>query len=282
MESMRGGALARLRAGLMSYSDSERIVADWILEQPRALISMSMSDVARACGVSDTTVLRLSRRAGFRGYTDLKLALALDVVRPGELIHGAVADDDDTATVLGKVMNATAQALRDTQAVAQPRVIDAVIDAIESAARIVIVGVGSSGVLGQTFYQRLARLGRMADAPLDGQVQLMHAAALGRGDLLVAISYSGATKDVIDSAERARARGATVVAITGNSSSPLALVSDHVLVSVSTQPHSDPLSAMVTSLALLDVLLVAFALRHPEIAEETERVFLDAIVPKSM
>ena len=76
MNVSKAGALARLRAASPALSETERKVADWILSQPDGLLTSSMMDVARACDVSDTTVLRMCRNSDFSGFTDLKLALA--------------------------------------------------------------------------------------------------------------------------------------------------------------------------------------------------------------
>jgi DNA-binding MurR/RpiR family transcriptional regulator len=62
-----------------------------------------MAQVAQACGVSDTTVLRFCRYVGFQGYTDLKLSIARDLTSPTQVIHDNIAEGDPPAVIARKV-----------------------------------------------------------------------------------------------------------------------------------------------------------------------------------
>ncbi len=263
MASMeRAGALTLLRAALPSLSLTERRVADWILDGPEAVLEASMLDVARACDVSDTTVLRMCRNAGFAGFTDLKLALARDLATPMQLIHDDIADGDDPAVIARKVFARATLSLQDTANVIDPAGFTAALHLLDSASSVLVGGVGTSGVVGQAFYQRCRRLGISCDAPVDSQVQNIHAALLGPDDLVVAISYSGATRSVVSMAEGAREAGAKVLAITGNRESHLAKTADSVLISVSHETRNEPIAARLCQLTLLDALCVAYSHRH--------------------
>ena len=279
---MNTGGTARIRAALPSFSDSETDVANWILSDPRRILPLSMSEVADACQVSDTTVLRFARRAGFQGYTDLKLALAQDTVTDSEIIHGEVTPSDDTATVISKVFAAATQALHDTNSLLQPHALDAAVTALDTAARVSIAGVGTSSLVAQALYQRLARLGIRADAPQDTQLQIMHSSTLGTGDLLFVVSRTGVTKDILAIAKQVRRNGGTVVCLTGNARSPLALESTIVLVAASNGYRSEPMASLVAMLTLVDAVLVRYAQQHADQAHRVDSAFAHSIVPKSL
>ncbi|WP_067243840.1 MurR/RpiR family transcriptional regulator [Microbacterium resistens] len=251
-----------LRAALPSLSATERRVADWILTRPEHLLEASMLDVAQACDVSDTTVLRMCRNAGFAGFTDLKLALARDLATPMQLIHDDIADGDDPMTIARKVFAHASLSLQDTANVIDADGFASALDLLDGARGVLVGGVGTSGVVGQSFYQRCRRLGISCDAPQDAQVQNIHAALLGPGDLAVAISYSGETRSVVSMAEGARRAGAKVLAVTGNRDSHLAKAADVVLQSVSHETRNEPIAARLCQLTLLDALCVAYSHRH--------------------
>ncbi|MBW1638592.1 MurR/RpiR family transcriptional regulator [Microbacterium resistens] len=258
----KAGAMTLLRAALPSLSATERRVADWILTRPEHLLEASMLDVAQACDVSDTTVLRMCRNAGFAGFTDLKLALARDLATPMQLIHDDIADGDDPMTIARKVFAHASLSLQDTANVIDADGFASALDLLDGARGVLVGGVGTSGVVGQSFYQRCRRLGISCDAPQDAQVQNIHAALLGPGDLAVAISYSGETRSVVSMAEGARRAGAKVLAVTGNRDSHLAKASDVVLQSVSHETRNEPIAARLCQLTLLDALCVAYSHRH--------------------
>ncbi|MDQ4214354.1 MurR/RpiR family transcriptional regulator [Microbacterium capsulatum] len=275
------GALARLRAALLSLSATERRVADWILDRPERVLEASMLDVAQACDVSDTTVLRMCRNSGFAGFTDLKLALARDLASPMQLIHDDIADGDDPMTIANKVFARAVLSLQDTAHVIDPAGFAAALDLLDAAGSVLVGGVGTSGVVGQSFYQRCRRLGIGCDAPTDSQVQNIHAALLSPGDLVVAISYSGETRAVVAMAKRARDAGAKILAVTGNRESHLAKVADVTLQSVSHETRNEPIAARLCQLTLLDALCVAYSHRHLDDALGLEQRAGQAIVESS-
>lgn len=277
----KAGALTRLRAALPGLSTTEQRVASWILTRPEHLLEASMVDVAQACDVSDTTVLRMCRNAGFAGYTDLKLALARDLATPMQLIHDDITDGDDSMTIARKVFARASLSLQDTANVLDPDGFTAALRLLENARSVLVGGVGTSGVVGQSFYQRCRRLGISCDAPQDSQVQNIHAALLGPSDLVVAISYSGETRPVVGMAERARDVGAKVLAVSGNRESHLAKVADLTLQSVSHETRNEPIAARLCQLTLLDALCVAYSHRHLADVLSREQLAGQSIVESS-
>lgn len=273
-------ASSRLRSVLPKLSDSERRVALWVLDNVDATIRHSMSAIAQATDVSDTTVLRMCRTAGFEGFTDLKLALAQEPRGGGaETANEPEASDLQAAN---RLFRAVAQAINDTQGVLNEATFARALDLIAGARHILVGGVGGSGIVAQAFYQRCIRLGLRCDAPVDSQLQIMHSALTGADDLVVVISYSGITSDPVLVLQEARSRGAATLCITGNSASPLARLADVVLVSVSHEQGSEPMAAQIAQMALIDALYSALVARNAERAQLTEERMVNAILPKSI
>ena len=77
-------------------------------------MALSMAQLGQACTVSDTTVLRFCRNAGFQGYTDLKLSIARDLTSPTQVIHDDITEDDPPVVIARKVFMSNIQALYDT------------------------------------------------------------------------------------------------------------------------------------------------------------------------
>ncbi|WP_081691662.1 MurR/RpiR family transcriptional regulator [Cucumibacter marinus] len=274
-------ATRQLRGRLPSLSDSEKRVALWVLENVPDVLRQSMSAIARTNNVSDTTVLRMCRTAGFNGFTDLKLALAADPEAGAAATAADGAPDGDIERAR-RVFRGHYEALNDTAAALDEAGFTSAIDMLTSAKHILVGGIGGSGIVAQALYQRCYRLGMRCDAPIDNQLQLMHASLLEPGDLVVAISYSGITSDPILLLEEARRQGAATLCITGNQRSPLAKLADTVLISVSHEPGSEPMAAQVAQLTLVDALYSAIAARNAENTQRTEERMVNAILPKSI
>jgi DNA-binding MurR/RpiR family transcriptional regulator len=275
-----GSASARIRGSLPALSDAERRVADWILVHTDELLRLSMSQIANICGVSDTTVLRMCRTAGFEGYTAMKYAVAQELVSPTHLIHRDLAEGDDAATIVNKIFAANVQSLQDTLELLDIHQLVRAVELIEGAGRVVIAGVGASQVVAQSVNVRLTRLGIPCIAPNDAQAQLTHSALLEPNDLLIAVSYSGTTKDIVAMLRQARIHGGKSLVFTGNASSPIAELADVTVVSVSHEIRGEPFAAKASQLAIIDSIAVLYAFKHLESTSAAELKISNAIIPK--
>lgn len=265
--------LAQVRTLLPSLQPSDARVARLLLEEPDAVVYRSVSEVAEAAETSTATVVRCAQKLGFRGFQDLKLALALEratfeAAEPTE--HAA----DPRLEEVVQVTSAGAQTLRDAAALVDPAAFDAASAALAAAGRVLFVGVGTSAPLTQDAAYRFSTIGLRAEATGDVHVQHFQAGRLEPGDVCVAVSHTGSTRETLEIVTSAKGTGATTIAITSFARSPLSELVDHVIVA-GTREVSFRLEAMASRLAhlaLLDALLVAVAGRD----EARTKAALDA------
>jgi RpiR family carbohydrate utilization transcriptional regulator len=275
-------SLARIRSSFPALAASEARVANFIMQQPQKIIHLSMAQVAQACGVSDTTVLRFCRNTGFQGYTDLKLSIARDVVSPTQIIHDDIAEGDGPAVVARKVFMSNIQALYDTLEVLDEGALAKVIDLLTGARRILIVGVGTSGPVVHSMYNMLMRLGLNCKAETDSYLQLMEVALLGPGDVVVAISQSGSSIDSVLTLKQAKENGAATICITGNAQSSITDHADVTLLSVDREARIEAIASRLAQVSIADALYVIMALNAIDSATQNEKRIWDALLPKML
>jgi len=275
-------SLSKVRSQLPQLANAEGRVADWILQHPDKVIHLSMAQIADECAVSDTTVLRFCRSAGFRGFMDLKLSIARDLAKPTQTIHDAITEDDDVATIVRKVFMANMQALTDTLEVMDTHALAQAVDLLAGAKFILIIGVGTSAPIVQDMYNKLFRLGLSCRAQTDSYLQLMEVALVGPGDVVVGISQSGASNDPVLTMEEARRNGASTVVITGNAQSPITKHADVTLLSVSNETRAEVIASRIAQITIIDALYVALSLQNVEQTIRNERRIWDAILPKTI
>lgn len=259
---LRGG-LARIRSVCSSLAPAEQKVANYILQNYEKAIYLSVTQLAEGSGVGESTVIRFCQNAGFRGYQELKLVLARDLVEPEENISEGITNQDSLEVVAKKIGYANSKALEDTFRVMELKELQSAIDTIVNARKVEFYGVGASGVTGLDAKFRFMRLGIMCDAITDSHVQMMSAATLCADDAAVGISFSGSTKDVVGSLAKAKERGAKVICITAYARSPIAKVSDIKLITASNETPlgSGSLRSKIAQLHILDLLYTGVALR---------------------
>lgn len=276
------GCLARLRGAQASLSKAERKVAAYVSAHPEDMLSQSIQDVAHASGVSEATIMRFCRTLGYSGFQEFKIALARDRLTPLQALQEDVKPSDDAATVARKVFGLNIQTLQDTLDVLDPAALERAAELLEEARRILIIGVGTSGPIVTDAYNKLFRLGLPVACQTDSHLQMMEAALLKRGDVVLAVSHSGSTHDPIATIEVAAKAGARTIAITNNALSPITKVSDVVLCTASaeTRFRAEALASRLAQAAIVDALFVLLGMRSPAKTARNQRKIEDAIVSK--
>ena len=262
--------LERVKASLPALPPAEQRVAKLLLSDPRSFATSPVSDLADRSHVSKPTVVRFCRSVGYDGLADFKLKLAGTVNEGVPFVHRSVDEDDKPGDLIVKVIDNAVAAMLKYRNSATGHAFEQAISALTAAGqahkRIEFYGVGNSGIVAQDAQHKFFRLGVNTIACSDGHVQVMSATMLGAGDCAVVISNSGRSRDLIDAADIARRKGATVIVISA-SGSPLAqLAQSHgqVLLAADHPEDFDRYSPMVSRLlhlTIIDILTTGVALR---------------------
>ncbi len=262
--------LERVRASMPALPPAEQRVAKLLLADPRSFASLPVGELAERSHVSKPTVVRFCRSVGYDGLTDFKHKLAGTVNEGVPFVHRAVDEDDKPAELIIKVVDNAVAALLKYRNAAAGHAVERAIEALANAGRehkrIEFYGVGNSGIVAQDAQHKFFRLGVNTIACSDGHVQVMSATMLQPGDCAVIISNSGRSRDLLDAADIARRKGATVIVMTA-SGSPLAQFAQahgHILLAADHPEDFDRYSPMVSRLlhlVIIDILTTGVALR---------------------
>ncbi|AMM13022.1 transcriptional regulator [Burkholderia sp. PAMC 28687] len=263
--------LSQVEAMREQLRPSERKLADYVLEAPREVLDLAMTDFAVRAGVSQPTIARFCQALGFSGFREFKIRLAQSIASdvPAPAVFRDVRADEPAAGVAAKVLDRTIGALLQVRNSLSSDSVAAAIALLAEARRIEFYGAGGSGIAALDIQHKFFRLGVPSVAYSDPHTYTTSAALLGAGDVVVVISNTGRTRDILDAVKSALASGAKVIAIT-HGNSPLARMASVGLfanVDEDTDIFS-PMSSRVSHLAIGDILAVGVALaRGPEFAE---------------
>ncbi|WP_321796194.1 MurR/RpiR family transcriptional regulator [Caballeronia sp. J97] len=262
--------LSQVEAMREQLRPSERKLADYVLEAPREVLDLSMTDFAARAGVSQPTIARFCQALGFSGFREFKIRLAQSVAADVPTVYRDVRSDEPPAGVAAKVLDRTIGALIQVRNSLSSDSVAAAIAILAGARRIEFYGAGGSGIAALDMQHKFFKLDVPSVAYSDPHTYTTSAALLGAGDVVVAISNTGRTKDILDACKSALNGGAKVIAIThGNSPlARLATVGLFANVDEDTDIFS-PMTSRVSHLAIGDILAVGLALaRGPELAEK--------------
>lgn len=259
----RAVLLAHVDGRLPQMRTAEGRVARLLLQQPARVSFTSVAELAEMASTSGATVVRCAQKLGFKGFHDLKLALAEELAGTAPTSAPAPTERDPRLAALAQVTAAGAATVRDAAALVDAHAFEAAVAALDRARRVLVVGVGGSAALCQDAASRFTRIGLHAEAPADVHDQHLRARLLGTSDACLALSHAGDTRETLSATRAAVASGATTIAITSFTTSALTELVDHALVAGARTigPQLAPLATRLAHLGLLDALVVAVARR---------------------
>lgn len=220
---MVGKALDRIYASREIATKTEKKIIEGILDiSPSEIIYLSISDLAARLNVAEATLVRFCKKLGYIGFQDFKLHLSQEANMNNNLTDDCAAQR--IALQMVDAINETSRSIKYDECLK-------IADKVVNAKKICAFGVGNSSITAMEITNVLARIGLTVTYTPDGHLQAMVASNLSERDVVILISVSGSTKDIIDVADIAKKNGATIVVITCYDRSPLAKYADHILFS---------------------------------------------------
>lgn len=267
--------LLTLRNLLPELSTAHRRIAEMVLADPQWAVQTNVEDLAARAGVAKPTMVRFARSVGCEGLKDFKLKLAGSLALGSTYLHRSVRSTDTPGEVINNVVGSAMSALAEWHRMLDPAVLVAAATALNGARRVDCYGTGqTSHFLAQDFQARLFRLGLTATCYTDAYLQLVAAATLGPDDAVVAVSFVGRMPTLLETIEIARARGATIIAIT-RQNTPLARLADIVLAVDVPADATMPVGtdAYITQTMMIEMITILLGrMRGPECVRRLEQI----------
>lgn len=277
--------LVRMRSALPQLQPAEHRVADVVLRDPAAAAHLSITELAEHAATSVATVARFSHSVGFSGYPQLRLALAGAAARESALGGSTrqppadLNEAETTAEIVAAIVHHEVRALQETAEHLDLSQLEEAIAAVAAAPRVEIFGIGASGLVATDLQDKLIRAGRIAFCWTEFHAAMTSAVLLDSEAVAIGISHSGATQDVVEALAAAKEAGATTIAITNFSGSPIIEYADIVLTTASRETafRSGALASRTAQLAVVDFLFVGVARTSLEATTEALRRTHEAI-----
>ena len=257
---------ARIHEMSASFSKGQRRIADVILSDYDKVAYMTAAKLGETCGVSESTVVRFATELGFSGYPEMQKAIR-DLLRTRLTPNQRIAVSNslpESADPLTGVLTADVARIKQTLEKLDRAAFDHAVEALCRAEQIYIFGSRSSATLAYflSFNLELTAENIKLIAPSSASEVFEQILSIHEGDVLFVISFPRYSKKAVDAAKYARAQGATVIALTDSSLSPLAAHADHLLIA-----ESDMVSfvdSLVAPLSVLNAIMVAVAGKKQE------------------
>lgn len=258
-----------------TFFEAEKKIADYMMENKAAVVDMTVGELARASGTSDATVSRFCRRCGFKGFHNLKLTLAREVLED-EQKDQSVSNDIDRGDIRQSLQNILANKvaeLTETVNMMDADNLEQILRRLENARMVQLAAVGNTIPVAMDGAFKLNQLGIPAVAGEIWEAQAAYTFNLGPEDVVLIISNSGSSRRLQSLAQGAKENRSTVIVITNNPDSPLARISDYRIVTSTREKllTEEFWFSRVTATAVMEILYLLLLNSKKDAVEHIRR-----------
>lgn len=259
----------KISAAYYELTAAEKKTADYIMANRGRSQYLSIAELAEYSGVAEATVSRFCRRLGYKGFNAFRLALAnasYSLTPEAGLLSGPVESGDSFSEMCQKLYSADQSAMHQTLELIDEERISRAADLMHAAGRVVCMGQGGSMLLAQDTSHLFSTVSGKFSAVADSHTQIMTAVNMDCDDVILFFSFSGATKELIDTMQAAKSRGVKSLLVTRFLKSPGAQLADLVLPCGANESplQLGSIPAKIAQLFLMDVLFSEFCRRDLE------------------
>ena len=212
-----------------TFTRMEQSIADYVLEHGKDVLSMSISALAQACNVVDSTVFRFCRTLGVSGYRDFRTALAVSLCAREQVSEPAVADSDPISAQIRHIYDSCINALRETYQLLQPGQVDELVRRLMLADRILVFGAGKSMVSMFGAYRQLLLAMPKVHCALNAHEQRRLCATVTSKDAVILFVQNDSPASLTDLARLLRGKGCYLILISPLSKLSLSVLADNTL-----------------------------------------------------
>lgn len=270
-----------LRSRYSELTRSGRVVADYLTRHAEEAQYLSISALAGECGVAEATIFRFCRSLGFDGYNEMKIALAKANALPAAGAN-KLEPGTDTATLCTHALAVVMEAVNGTRTALDPDAIDAAATLLQRARQVFCFGQGGSQILANDIWARFATVSTKFRTSGDSHMQTIAASLMVPEDVVLFVSYSGSTRDMMETLRIAKENGARVILLTHYADAPGTALADVVLLCGARESplEAGSIAAKIAVLFVAEVLVLRYTLDNQELAALARDRTSKALAPK--
>ena len=264
---MSVSCLIAIKNKYSTLTNAEKRIADYITQNSEAVVGMSAEKLSENAACAKSAVVRCCKSLGFAGYSELKIALAVDLSKNKRFNYVPyIYPNDNASDILDKVFSANVKTLHDTAEKLDRRTLQEVVDVLSQAGMIYVYGIGTSAALVNDFQYRLMQFGFNVVCYTDVPSMKVSTLNIKKGDVAIGISHSGRTVATVEALCLAREAGAKTVCITSYPESRITRESDFSIeiFSDEIQYPMEAISARIAHISVCDAIVVALSAKDYE------------------
>jgi DNA-binding MurR/RpiR family transcriptional regulator len=264
---MASGGLNMIKNVIPSLPESERKIADYILEHSKEVVNCTAGELGTLSGSSSAAVIRLCKSLGVKGFQELKVRIAGDLMKPVEQGYRDIEPDETIQSIVQKTTSNSIQSLSDTSELINNHELEQAVHVLLKAKNVHFFGIGASHIIAMDAQQKFLRINKGSTAFTDAHLVATLIANADEDDVVFGISFSGETREVINVLSLAKENGVKTISLTKYGQSVVSSLADiNLFTSYSNEApfRSAATSSRLAQLYVIDLLFLCMAAKQYE------------------
>ena len=222
MKDIEKKVLDKILCVYKNLYEAEKKIADYVINNKEKVIEMTVSELATQSNVSEATIVRFCKKCDFKGFHDLNINIAKEMVNSNNDKISNELDFNNISQSLQNILANKIEELKQTISMINEEDIKKILDAIKKARIVQFAAVGNTIPVAMDGTYKFNQLGIASVTNTIWETQLAFAYTLTNKDVVIVISNSGSSKKLVTLLEIANKRQATTISITNHENSPVA------------------------------------------------------------
>lgn len=256
---------AKIKTIYSSLSDKEKIIADYVLKNPKKICTGSINTLSEKIGVANSTFFQFTKKLGYNGFKEFKFDIIIqENSNTNLLIHHEIKKSDDIMTMATKVFDSSLTSIEETKKILYKDDLIGAVNIIKNSNNLYLFGIGASNIIAYDAYHKFLRSPFNVSYNCDYHMQMMNTTRISSKDCAILISHSGQTIETINIAKSIKENGGKIIVITSQRKSLLSEYGDIILCTISeeTDFRSEAMASRISQLCIIDALYTILMFNH--------------------
>jgi len=230
MQDAMNDVKKRIRRKLPHLTESQKVIANYIVENPQKLALCSIRELERELRISKSTIVRLAQTLGYKGFYELK-AEFLEGIRnnmgPISRYKTFLSEPHEKVNFIGLIAEETINNIQKTLQLIDQAQYKKALKMLKEAGHVYTIGIGISSCLAEMaayLFNRVSiNASYMSYGPLKFTEKIIN---ISPDDLIFAFSFPPYSRETIEAARYAKERGMKVISMTDKATSEIVQHSD--------------------------------------------------------
>ncbi|WP_232698228.1 MurR/RpiR family transcriptional regulator [Brevibacillus daliensis] len=220
---MQSMMINKIENQMERLTKAEKKVAQYVLNHAELVPTMTIRELSSHAGASEASVVRFCKSIGMSNFQSLKLALVRDITRSDMNISdfSVIKQQDAPYELFQKVQYHNKTAIEEMSHSLDKKELEKAVEAILMTRNVIFYGLGGSSVVALDACHKFRKIGYHSESTTDFHMMLPVVSNMKPGEVLVAISVTGSTKELVEIVRFAKKKQAIIIAITNGAKSPL-------------------------------------------------------------